>query len=59
MNYQDKIRIMQEIKLSVYLNIIGSLFEENPEFKNMLPRDRLQLHTIMRYINKLENKYVG
>ena len=59
MNRKDKIRLIQEVKLSVYNNVIESLFSSYSDFDEMDPKDKLQLHTIIRYGNKLSNKYLG
>ena len=59
MDYKEKKELMETVKNSIYSSIIESAFEEEPDFDNMIPQQKLQLHTIIRYNKKLECKFVA
>ena len=59
MDYKEKRKLIETVKHSVYSSIIESAFEEESDFDNMMPQQKLQLHTIIRYGKKLESKFVA
>ena len=58
MDYKEKKRLIDDVKLSVYINIIDSIFRNN-DYEDMPSHEKLQVHTIVRYLTKLENKISG
>ena len=59
MNYKEKQKLKNEIKLSVYNHLIDSIMSGIDDYEKLSPVLKLQVNIIMRHSSTLSKKYVS
>ena len=59
MNRKEKQKLKDEIKLSVYNQLIESIMSEVDSYEDLSKNLKLQVHIIMRHSKSINEKYVS
>ena len=59
MNYREKQKLKNEIKLSVYYHLIDSIMSGIDNYEKLSPTLKLQINIIMRHSKALSKEYVS
>ena len=59
MNHKEKQKFKNEIKLSIYNQLIESIMSEVNEYEDLSKRLQLKVHIIMRHSKSINAEYVS